>query len=145
MKNTRFLLVAFSLLALSFSNLYAQDSEDKTPKKEYDLELSKNSIELAKGTSQTVDVNIYRSKSYKKAKASLKISNQIEGVTFAFEPATDVEESSKLTINALDNAKEGTYSILVKSNLASMNKAVILTVQVGNTTNPSTVGSNGGE
>jgi uncharacterized membrane protein len=123
-----------SVLAIAVLAFTAAAQDKVAPRTEYSVSLSENKIQVKPGESKELTVSILRSKSFSKAEATLGLSSALpEGVTLGFAPAEGLFESSVATITVAPDAKEGEYSIILKSTLNNKVKGTIIKLTVTST------------
>lgn len=117
------------LCALVQAPLKAQDQA--APEKEFVLRTKTNTIEVSRGSSGTVEVEIVRSKSYQKPEASIRMGSAVPaGVTISYEPATGVADRSTVSIAVSEQAVPGDYNLILNCTVKYKTKGVILKLKV---------------
>jgi hypothetical protein len=97
------------------------------PTKEFAIALSQNMLEIEPGEKKDVTVTLLRSRSYVKLKAEINLSSSLPpGVSITFEPINGIIESTKALITVSDDAKPGSYTIIVNGSINHKNKGAIL-------------------
>jgi hypothetical protein len=129
-------LFSMTLLLVGLSAT-SQAQENVAPRSEYVVSVSENTVKITPGESKQVTLNLIRSKSFSRSKASLGLSSSLPaGITVTYEPATGVIESSVATISASKETKEGQYQIILKSTVRNLTKGTIVKVMVEGSTVP---------
>jgi len=115
------------IFALSVVALAGFAQEAATPRSEFILNLSANSLEASAGQTKEIEINLNRSKSYLKSNAVLGLSSGLPaGVTVVFEPSEGVITSSIAKISIAENTKPGNYMIIFKSTIQQKSKGATL-------------------
>lgn len=132
----KILLSVLAIVALMFA---AAAQEKEAPRTEYSVSVSENSVQVKPGESKEITLTLLRSRSFTKAKAQLGLSSSLpEGVTVEFSPSEGLIDSSVVKFTASPTAKEGTYTIILKSTLNYKVKGTVVKVLVGSITTPAT-------
>lgn len=123
--------ILLSVLAIVAVLVTAGAQDKTTPRTEYSVSLSENAIQVKPGETKEVTLEILRSKSFSKAKAQLGFSSVLpEGVTVTFNPAEGMFDSSVVTFTVAPTAKEGEYTIILKTTLNNKIKGSLVKLQV---------------
>ena len=118
----RTILFYFMALSMTINTAFAQS----IPKKEFTIDLSEKSINLAAGESQTIEVTINRSKAYKKTKIDLSLGSALpEGLSVSFENGTDPLNQRKMIITADENTTISSKTLVLKAKTSRLSKGVM--------------------
>lgn len=128
MKTSARILYLFIGLSLFSIKSIAQKPE-LGPREEFAFNLSNEKIELAPSSEKKVMLTLVKSKSYNKTSAKLT-ANPPAGITINFTPDKGQFETSEVTLTANDQAKPGTYSLLINCTLGNKSKSVIAKIIV---------------
>ena len=121
MKNAKLILIAFVVILAS--QVYAQE----LPKKEFAISLAEKQIVLSPGETQSIDIKILRSKSYRNTKIDLVLDSRLpEGVDVSFADGDDPKNHRVMTIIAETNAQPFQKMIIVKGKSKRVSKGVML-------------------
>lgn len=127
----KFLLSVLAIAAVTFT---AAAQEKTAPRTEYAVSISENSIQAKPGESKELTLSILRSKSFAKAKAQLGLSSSLpEGVTVTFSPSEGMLETSQVAFTVAPDAKEGNYTIILKTTLNNKIKGTLVKLVVTST------------
>jgi hypothetical protein len=121
-------LTILSLVLLTAANVHAQQT---APRTEYAVALSEDAITLKPGESKTITLTLLKSKQYSKGKVALAFSSSIpQGLTVSYDPAEGVIDSTTVTVVAANDAKEGSYQVILKSSIHNRIKGTVLKITV---------------
>jgi len=124
--------ILLSVLAIAAVTFTAAAQEKTAPRTEYSVSVSENAIQIKPGESKEITLTILRSQSFSKAKAELGLSSSLpEGVTVEFTPSEGLLDSSVVKVTAAAAAKEGNYTIILKSTLNHKVKGTVVKVVIG--------------
>lgn len=127
-------------VTLTFTAVLAQEASP-IPRTEFALALSQSSVKVNAGETTTIDLQILRSKTYKKSNATLGLSSSLpEGVVVTFEPETGLFEKTAVKITTAVNARPGEYLLILKANLQNHTKGATLKVIVNDGADTTTSG-----
>jgi hypothetical protein len=122
-------LILIALCVFVQAPVKAQDQA--TPEKEFVLRTKTNMVEVSRGSSGKVDVEIVRSKSYQKPGASIRMGSAVPaGITVRYEPETDVADRSMVLIAVSEQAVPGDYNLILNCTVKNKTKGVILKLKV---------------
>jgi hypothetical protein len=121
-------LTILTLVLLTAANVHAQQT---APRTEYAVALSEDAITLKPGESKTITLTLLKSKQYSKGKVALAFSSSIpQGLTVSYDPAEGVIDSTTVTVVAANDAKEGSYQVILKSSIHNRIKGTVLKITV---------------
>lgn len=114
-----------------FLGVCVQARHTDPPKKEFLFQAAATSVEIGRGSSGKIDLQILRSKHYQKSEAALSIASTIpRGITVQYDQDSGLIDKSAVTINVSDQAAPGEYSVLLNCTLNYKTKGVILKLKV---------------
>ena len=120
------------LLLFVMATAFAQ-TNTVLPRTEFVISLSETSLSLKPGETRQVMIEVLRSRSFAKAKATLGVSSVLpQGITVSFEPTEGDFQSGVATITAAPNALIGTYSLVLNGTINYKTKGAILKLAVAN-------------
>jgi hypothetical protein len=94
---------------------------------EFTLTLSQDKLQLKAGEQKDISLNLQRSKSYARVSASIRLSSALpEGIRITFEPDAGVINNSTAHILVDENAKPGSYIVVINCTMNHKNKGVML-------------------
>lgn len=129
MKSIKLLSTVFALLFATIA--FAQD----IPKKEFTVSVADKNINLLPGETKEIDVNINRSKSYRKIDIDLAIASILpQGVTVEFENGADPMTQRIMKVSAATDALPFEKTIILKAKSSRVNKAIMLKMSLDATT-----------
>lgn len=115
-------------MLLTATSVHAQQT---APRTEYAVALSEDAITLKPGESKTITLTLLKSKQYSKGKVALAFSSSIpQGLTVSYDPAEGVIDSTTVTVVAANDAKEGSYQVILKSSIHNRIKGTVLKITV---------------
>ncbi|MBS1508508.1 MAG: hypothetical protein JSS79_17855 [Bacteroidetes bacterium] len=116
------------LLAISLT-VGAQNVE--IPHRDFSLSFSNDKMELARGETTQMDINILKGEGYRKGKVKMGLSSSVpEGVKITFDPDNGNFDSTKVNVSANANALPGTYSLILSATLNYKTKGSILKLTI---------------
>lgn len=120
------------LLVLSFvccNVVFAQ--ELTTPKKEFEMFLAQNVVDIKPGETKAVAITLQRSRSYSKLNADMNLSSSLpEGIQITFDPRNGAIENTTAIITATETARPGNYTIIVNCTINHKNKGSMLKLNI---------------
>lgn len=126
--------ILLSVLAIAAVTFTAAGQEKIAPRTEYSVSVSENAIQVKPGESKEITLTLLRSKSFSKAKAQLGLSSALPaGVNVTFSPSEGMLETSQVTFTVAPDAKEGNYTIILKTTLTNKIKGTIVKLVVTST------------
>ena len=103
------------------------------PRTEFVISLSETTLSLKPGETRQVTVEVFRSRSFAKAKTTLGVSSVMpQGITVLYEPSEGDFESSVATITAASTTQAGTYNLILNGTINYKTKGTILKLTVAN-------------
>ncbi len=101
----------------------------KVPKKEFTVSMSEKEIVLVPGKTQTVDITINRSKSYKKAKIKLGLGSTLpEGVAITFANGENPLTDRIMTIKTDESVAPFSKTLLLKAKSSRVSKGIMFSL-----------------
>lgn len=126
--------ILLSVLAIAAVTFTAAGQEKIAPRTEYSVSVSENAIQVKPGESKEITLTLLRSKPFSKAKAQLGLSSALPaGVNVTFSPSEGMLETSQVTFTVAPDAKEGNYTIILKTTLTNKIKGTIVKLVVTST------------
>ena len=120
------------LLLFVMATAFAQ-TNTVLPRTEFVISLSETSLSLKPGETRQVMIEVLRSRSFAKAKATLGVSSVLpQGITVSFEPTEGNFQSGVATITASPNTLIGTYNLVLNGTINYKTKGAILKLAVAN-------------
>ena len=117
------------IILLLLSAVYAQ-AQDNAPKREFRLGLSSSSIELVPGETTSLDINIYRSKSYANKDIKFLATSVPDGLNVEFGSESTKDDVMVLTLKATDELSAGKYTVLLQGKTTRVTKGISFSVVV---------------
>lgn len=120
--------VVIILLAVALS---ARGQDSTSPKNDFILSLSRNTLVLPRGETNLVDISIRKSKGYGKTRVKMGISSPLpNGVNITFDPALGSFDFTTATISVQSDATPGEYLLILNATLGSKTKGSILKLMI---------------
>jgi len=105
-------------------------AQEAIPKREFKLGVSESSIELIPGQTTSLDVNIYRSKSYTDKEISLVVNSLPKGLYVEFEEQKTKSNQVALTIKSDETMVAGKYTLLLQGKSTRVSKGISFSITV---------------
>jgi hypothetical protein len=120
------------ILSITISAIHAQETKP-LPRTEFALALSQSSVKVNTGESTTIDLDILRSKTYKKSTATLGLSSSLpDGVVVTFEPKNGLIDKTTVKIAVGTTTKPGEYLLILKATLQNHTKGATIKLIINN-------------
>jgi hypothetical protein len=124
-----------TLLVIVFMNETFAQTIAPIPKKEFNVSLSQDHIEIRPGETKELGATLQRSRGYSKLNATMNLSSSLpDGVSVSFEPSNGVMENTKAIITVGETAKPGNYMIIINCNINHKNKGAMLKMIIKSST-----------
>ncbi|MCZ6693203.1 MAG: hypothetical protein O6939_04780 [Bacteroidetes bacterium] len=125
-------ILYLSILLVSWIS-FPSNAQVETPKKEFNVRLVSNNIDIAPGEVKSVEVFINRSKSYRKTKVELTLASKLpDGVTIEFENNQDLASTIVMHISASGDAAIDSYNLILNGRSNRGAKGTIFKLNVQN-------------
>ena len=125
-------ILYLSILLVSWIS-FPSNAQVETPKKEFNVRLVSNNIDIAPGEVKSVEVFINRSKSYRKTKVELTLASKLpDGVTIEFENNQDLASTIVMYISASGDAAIDSYNLILNGRSNRGAKGTIFKLNVQN-------------
>ena len=125
-------ILYLSILLVSWIS-FPSNAQVETPKKEFNVRLVSNNIDIAPGEVKSVEVFINHSKSYRKTKVQLTLASKLpDGVTIEFENNQDLASTIVMHISASGDAVIDSYNLILNGRSNRGAKGTILKLNVQN-------------
>jgi len=125
-------ILYLSILLVSWIN-FPSNAQVETPKKEFNVRLVSNNIDIAPGEVKSVEVFINRSKSYRKTKVELTFASELpEGIAIEFEKNDGLASSVNMNITASADAALDSYNLILNGRSNRGTKGTIFKLNVQN-------------
>ena len=125
-------ILYLSILLVSWIS-FPSNAQVETPKKEFNVRLVSNNIDIAPGEVKSVEVFINRSKSYRKTKVALTLASELpDGVTIEFENNQDLASTIVMHISASGDAAIDSYNLILNGRSNRGAKGTIFKLNVQN-------------
>ncbi len=125
-------ILYLSILLVSWIS-FPSNAQVETPKKEFNVRLVSNNIDIAPGEVKSVEVFINRSKSYRKTKVELTLASKLpDGVTIEFENNQDLASTIVMHISASGDATIDSYNLILNGRSNRGAKGTIFKLNVQN-------------
>lgn len=125
-------ILYLSILLVSWIN-FPSNAQVETPKKEFNVRLVSNNIDIAPGEVKSVEVFINRSKSYRKTKVELTFASELpEGIAIEFEKNDGLVSSVNMNITASADAALDSYNLILNGRSNRGTKGTIFKLNVQN-------------
>ncbi len=125
-------ILYLSILLVSWIS-FPSNAQVETPKKEFNVRLVSNNIDIAPGEVKSVEVFINRSKSYRKTKVELTLASKLpDGVTIEFENNQDLASTIVMHISASGDAVIDSYNLILNGRSNRGAKGTIFKLNVQN-------------
>ena len=124
------LLKSGLLLMLFGMMVFSVQAQDDIPKREFKLGVSNSTIELIPGETTSLDVNIFRSKSYAKKEITFYAASLPKGLTMEMESPKTTGDVMVITLKADKTISAGKYTILLNGKSTRVTKGITFSVLV---------------
>ncbi len=122
-----FLLVLGTTL---FSASFAQ-AQTTPPKKEYTITLAERQVTIFPGEEKEIEVEVLRSKSYRKTKINLETGSRLpEGLDITYKAPEGTSNTYTMVIKAGQDVKEGQLMLIVNAKSNRVTKGTMLKVNL---------------
>lgn len=99
----------------------------ETTRNAFALSFSKNSLELSRGENGELEIQVLKSRGYRKSKIKMGVSSSLpKGVAITFSPDNDSFDSTKANILIQADATPGQYLLILNATLNNKTKGTIL-------------------
>lgn len=109
--------------------VYAQ-AQVNAPKREFKLGLSSSSIEMLPGETTSIEVNIYRSRTYSNKEIELYTGSLPEGLSIEIDNPKTTSEMAVLTLKADKTLAAGKYTLLLHGKSTRVTKGISFSILV---------------
>ena len=124
-------LLKSGVLIMLFGMMTFVAQGQDAPKREFKLGVSSSSIEMVPGETTSIDVNIYRSKSYAKKEIEFKTGSLPEGLAVEMDNPATTGDLMVLTLKADKALAAGKYTILLQGKTTRVTKGITFSVTIG--------------
>ncbi len=120
----------FIIAALTLT-LQAAAQNPVTPRSEFAIALSEETLRLKPGETKSITVAIVRSRSFSKGDAVWGFSTALPpGVTIAYTPSPETPDSEDATITVAPSVTSGSYLLLLNATVRYKTKGTVLKLEV---------------